>query len=59
MGAKQSKVGLLEVERDSPLEDILRKTLGEKVTVVKNRHIYFIGNVKFHVDSKISRKSGR
>ena len=32
------------------MEAILTTTLGVKVVVDKQRDIYFIGNVKFHVD---------
>jgi predicted adenylyl cyclase CyaB len=49
-GAKQSNVGLLQTESGSALEGILTAALGVKVTVDKQRDIYFIGNVKFHVD---------
>jgi len=49
-GAKQSKVHLLKTEPGTPLEAILTTTLGVKVIVDKQRDIYFIGNVKFHVD---------
>ncbi len=33
------------------LKEILSKTLGKKVTVQKNREIYFINNVKIHLDT--------
>ncbi|HLC31808.1 MAG TPA: class IV adenylate cyclase [Candidatus Nanoarchaeia archaeon] len=49
-GAKQSNVGLFETEPGSSLEAILTNALGVKVVVDKQRDIYFIGNVKFHVD---------
>jgi len=49
-GAKQSKVDLLRTSPDSSLEGILTTALGVKVTVDKIRDIYFIDNVKFHVD---------
>lgn len=49
-GAKQSSVGLLKTDPDSPLEQILTTALGVKVTVDKLRDIYFIDNVKFHID---------
>lgn len=49
-GAKESKVGLFATESGSSLEAILTKALGVKVVVDKQRDIYFIKNVKFHVD---------
>lgn len=47
---KQSDVVLLKTEPDSGLKDILTKALGIKVVVDKRREIYFIDNVKFHID---------
>lgn len=49
-GSKQSNVHLFKTEPGTPLEEILTTTLGVKVVVDKQRDIYFIGNVKFHVD---------
>ena len=49
-GAKQSNVYLVRVEPESNLEQALTTTLGVKVVVDKQRDIYFIGNVKFHID---------
>lgn len=49
-GAKESKIELLPVAQDSPLERMLTVTLGVKVVVDKRRDIYFIENVKFHLD---------
>ena len=49
-GSKQSNVHLFKTEPNTPLEAILTTTLGVKVVVDKQRDIYFIGNVKFHVD---------
>ena len=48
--AKQSKVLLFETKPGTSLEQILTTTLGVMVTVDKQRDIYFIGNVKFHID---------
>jgi predicted adenylyl cyclase CyaB len=52
LGPKKAKVNLFEVQRDrsEDLEHLLRNSLGIKVIVDKDRHIYFIDNVKFHVD---------
>jgi len=49
-GSKQSNVHLFRTEPGTPLEEVLTTTLGVKVVVDKQRDIYFIGNVKFHVD---------
>mgnify|MGYP001575285817 CR=1 FL=1 len=50
-GAKQSNVGLFRTAPDSQLEEILTKALGVKIVVDKQREIYLIDNVKFHVDN--------
>ena len=52
-GAKESKVGLFRTEPGSSLETILTTALGVKVSVDKQRDIYFIKNVKFHVDDVV------
>ena len=49
-GAKQSNVHLFNTAPGTNLEEILATALGVKVEVDKQRDIYFIGNVKFHVD---------
>ncbi|OYT41392.1 adenylate cyclase [Candidatus Pacearchaeota archaeon ex4484_26] len=49
-GPKQSNVILHELNSDSPLKEILTKSLGVLVIVDKKREIYFIDNVKFHLD---------
>lgn len=49
-GPKESKVTLLKTKPDSWLKEILAKALGVKAVVDKKREIYFIGNVKFHLD---------
>jgi predicted adenylyl cyclase CyaB len=50
-GAKASEVQLYDTSRDPEvLEELLRTALGERVTVRKEREIYYIGNVKFHLD---------
>lgn len=50
IGAKQSKVHLFKTDPNTPLEEILTIALGVKVVVDKQRDIYFIRNVKFHLD---------
>lgn len=49
-GPKKSKVILYEVRPDPALKEILSKVLGVLVVVDKKREIYFIDNVKFHID---------
>ena len=49
-GPKKSKVLLFHPEPNSTLKDILIKSNGIKVVVDKWREIYFIENVKFHLD---------
>lgn len=49
-GPKSSHVSLYKVENGDVLRNVLLNALGEKVTVEKQREIYFIDNVKFHLD---------
>lgn len=50
-GPKQSNVILAEMERGSNIKDILEKSLEVLTVVDKQREIYFIGNIKFHLDT--------
>lgn len=50
-GPKQSNVTLFDTEPGSGIKDILARALGVLLVVDKSREIYFIGNVKFHIDS--------
>src|SRR3989344_6889758 len=50
-GPKQSNVILCKTESSSNLKEILTKSLGVLAVVDKQREIYFIDNVKFHLDS--------
>ena len=50
-GPKQSNVILYKSTPKSSLKDILVKSLGILVVVDKQREIYFIDNVKFHIDT--------
>jgi predicted adenylyl cyclase CyaB len=50
-GPKQSDVILFKTEPNSSLKETLLKSLGAFVVVDKQREIYFIENVKFHVDT--------
>jgi predicted adenylyl cyclase CyaB len=49
-GAKESNFQLVSVPDAKTLKEILSKSLGIKIIVEKKREIYFIENVKFHVD---------
>jgi len=48
--SKESKVSLYKTAPDSNLKAILEKAIGSKCVVDKHREIYFIENVKFHLD---------
>lgn len=50
-GPKQSDFNLVQVTEGDPLKELLTKSLGIKVIVKKQREIYFIDNVKFHLDT--------
>lgn len=51
-GPKQSDVQLFPVkEQSDALKKILIETMGVRTTVSKKREIYFIDNVKFHIDT--------
>jgi len=50
-GPKQSDYDLFPVEKGQSLESLLTKALGVKIIVHKKREIYYIGNVKFHLDT--------
>jgi predicted adenylyl cyclase CyaB len=49
-GPKRSDVILYPAAKDPGLKKILEGTLGIKVVVDKIRDIYFVDNVKFHID---------
>lgn len=50
-GPKQSNVILFESEPETSLKEILTRSLGILTVVDKQREIYFIENVKFHLDN--------
>ena len=50
-GPKQSKVNLFKTAYDSTLKSVLTEALNILVVVDKEREIYFIKNVKFHLDN--------
>lgn len=48
---KTSDIKLFPVEQSKELKALLATALGIKVTIDKQREIYFIDNVKFHLDN--------
>ncbi len=49
-GPKKSQVQLYKTQPGSGLKDVLKQSLGTKVIVDKKRKIFFIENIKFHID---------
>lgn len=49
-GPKQSHFNLVKVEDAKGLKEVLIKSIGIKVVVQKKREIFYIDNVKFHID---------
>ncbi len=49
-GPKSSHFNLVKIEDAKGLKDALTKSNGIKVVVKKRREIYYINNVKFHID---------
>ena len=49
-GPKDSKFILVKVEDAAGLKQVLSLSMGIKAIVNKKREIYYIGNVKFHID---------
>lgn len=49
-GPKESHVTMSAVPADATLRAVLEEALGVLVTVRKRREIWFVGNVKIHVD---------
>lgn len=47
---KESQFQLVNVPEANVLKEVLTQCLGIKIVVEKKREIYFIGNVKFHID---------
>lgn len=50
-GPKASNINLVPAEHPQQLHALLNNSLGTKVVVNKEREIYFIDNVKFHIDT--------
>lgn len=49
-GPKQSHFNLVKVEDAKGLKEALIKSIGIKIVVQKKREIFYIDNVKFHID---------
>jgi adenylate cyclase class 2 len=49
-GPKSSHFHLINIPDAKGLKDALQKAMGVKVVVEKKREIWFIANVKFHID---------
>jgi predicted adenylyl cyclase CyaB len=49
-GPKNSHFSLVKVDDAEGLKEVLAKSAGIKVIVKKRREIYYINNVKFHID---------
>ena len=49
-GPKQSDFSLVKVDDAVSLKEMLTAAMGVKITVIKKRDIFFIDNVKFHLD---------
>jgi predicted adenylyl cyclase CyaB len=49
-GPKNSHFHLVKIEDATGLKDVLARSAGIKVIVKKRREIYYIKNVKFHLD---------
>jgi adenylate cyclase class 2 len=49
-GPKSSQFHLIKIEDSKGLKEVLERSCGTKMIVKKKREIYYIGNVKFHID---------
>jgi adenylate cyclase, class 2 len=49
-GPKNSQFNLIKVDDAAGLKNVLERSIGIKVVVQKKREIYYINNVKFHID---------
>ena len=49
-GPKSSQFHLVKIEDAKGLKEVLTRSCGIKMIVRKRREIYYIGNVKFHID---------
>lgn len=49
-GPKKSDVVYYHPHKEAPVKELLSKALGKLITVEKKREIYYIENIKFHID---------
>lgn len=49
-GPKKSEIAMSQLSGDEGIGEVLSRAYGVMTVVDKKRHIYFIDNVKFHVD---------
>jgi predicted adenylyl cyclase CyaB len=49
-GPKSSSFNLVKIEDANGLKEVLERSCGIKMIVRKKREIYYIDNVKFHID---------
>jgi predicted adenylyl cyclase CyaB len=49
-GPKSSNFQLVKIEDTKALKEVLKKSIGIKIEVKKKREIYYIKNIKFHID---------
>ena len=49
-GPKKSHFNLIKIEDAAGLKEVLTKSCGIKTIVTKRREIYYLENVKFHID---------
>jgi len=49
-GPKSSSFDLVKIEDAKGIKEVLEKSLGIKMIVKKKREIYYVANVKFHID---------
>ena len=50
LGPKQSDCRLIEIAESGELKEVLTKAIGVLTVVKKSREIFYIKNVKFHID---------
>ena len=49
-GPKSSFFNLIKISDPNGLKEVLKNSIGIKMIVTKKREIYYIGNIKFHID---------
>jgi len=50
-GPKNSQFHLVKIVDANSLKEVLTKSIGVKVIVKKKREIYYLNNIKFHIDN--------